>query len=159
MTWSNFTSLVPVRSSQRSSDEKPYEIVLINSFQIQPDANPASLFFASPSDDSGLTPPSIRSTTKDFFGVTLSGMVEIIIGFDSFQATPLDPSDQMDPVAIHALEWAAWPRIGDSGGSSSTRGAGNAHVLKGDSKRCEDKPQDIEWRPSFEHAKVSSRIE
>lgn len=64
----------------------------------------------------------------------------------------------MDPLAIHALEWSAWPRIGESPGSSPSisRGTGGAHAFKGDSKQCEDKPQDVEWRSSFEHAKVSN---
>lgn len=88
-----------------------------------------------------MTPPSIFATTKDLFQpATLSGNVEIIVGFDSFIATPDNIGDSLDPTALHALEWAVWPKadVGDV-----DRGL----------YAC-SKPKDVEWRLAFEHAKV-----
>ncbi|UZJ54684.1 hypothetical protein CBS101457_004004 [Exobasidium rhododendri] len=110
---------------------------------VPPDPNPDEIFFARPSEDGGLTPPSVFATTKDFSQPSiLSGSVEIILGFDSFIATPGNAGDALDPTALHALEWAAWPR--SEGGN-----------LPEHPKLCL-KPEDVEWRTTFEHSKLSN---
>jgi hypothetical protein len=108
---------------------------------VPPDVNPKQLYFARPSSDGGLTPPSVFATTNDLFQPpSLSGNVEIIAGFDAFISLPGNTGGQLDPTALHALEWAVWPKVD----SSST-------MLED----C-DKPDGVEWRMTFEHSKVSS---
>jgi hypothetical protein len=110
---------------------------------IPPDPNPDQLFFARPSEDGGLTPPSIFATTKDFTQPpVLSEKVEIIVGFDTFIATPGNTGDSLDPTALHALDWAVWPKV-----------AGSSHLES--TKLC-SKPKDVEWRTAFEHRKLSN---
>lgn len=106
---------------------------------VPPDVNPKQLYFARPSEDGALTPPSVFATTNDIFQPTLSGNVEIIAGFDAFISLPGNTGGQLDPTALYALEWAVWPQ------------ADNA--LSDPPEAC-SKPDSIEWRTTFEHAKV-----
>lgn len=133
--WQYFNPLDAFERGGRTSD-------------IPPDPNPTQVFFAYPSEDGGLTPPNVFATSTDVFQPpVLTGNVEVIVGFDDFSATPGDEGDKMDPLGLHALDWAAVPETAPQG--ASTEG-GRAHTMHS----CGVVPENIVWRTAFEHSRV-----
>lgn len=74
---------------------------------------------------------------------TLAGDIDIHVGFASFLETPGDAGDALDPLALYALEWAAWKSDGSEG---MVEECGWGYGLG------------VPTRSTFEHAKVCRRL-
>lgn len=59
---------------------------------------------------------------------------------------------KLDPTSLHALDWAVWPKADSS--SSSSKEKRTADIQDDCAK-----PEGIEWRTAFDHAKVRCQKE
>ena len=99
-----------------------------------PFVEPHQIYFAPASSDPRAHVPVAAPRSAAVHPQPLSGKVDVISTFASFETTPGDPDDALDPLALYALEWAAVP---------SPR-----HAL------CDD--PSVYWRRSFEHSRLPS---
>ncbi|KAK0521409.1 hypothetical protein OC834_006679 [Tilletia horrida] len=106
---------------------------------VPPYSDPATLFFARPSL-SVSTPPLALLSSNDVVKPVLTGNIEILVAFDAFLESPVDPGDGMDAISLYALEWAVWA-VGPEDGPGYAK------------NQCVRESERVRYKISFEHSK------